>query len=143
MEWKSLWKSSVSSCNPAPEFELTRIKEHIPEGAKKKLFDVHSLSKAWDILDSTYGDKMLISQKLKNKMKHLKPVSKEPHELVIEIHEEVDYLVKRLVKVELQELLKTDADYLSAIYSHLPENNQMLWDNFCLLYTSPSPRDLP
>ena len=75
---------------------------------------------------------MLISQKLKNKMKHLKPVSKEPHELVIEIHEEVDYLVKRLVKVELQELLKTDADYLSAIYSHLPENTQMLWDNFDL-----------
>ena len=96
LEWKTKWKSVVSTCEQPAEFELDRIKENIPEQARKKLFDVHSLSKAWDILDRLYGDTKLISQKLKNKMKTLKPISTEPHEIIIEINEEVDYLVKRL-----------------------------------------------
>ena len=40
-----------------------------------------------------------------------------PHEVIIELHEEVDYLVKRLVSLEIKDLLETDADYITAIYS--------------------------
>ena len=130
IEWRTKWKSVVSTCEQPPEFELDRIKENIPEQAKKKLFDVHSLPKAWDILDRLYGDKKLISQKLKNKMKNLEPTSIEPHEKIIEINEEVDYLVKRLVKLEAQDLLISDNDYLNAIYSKLPHDEQRAWDVF-------------
>ena len=130
LEWKTKWKSIVSTCEQPADFELDRIKENIPDQARKKLFDVHSLTKAWDILDRLYGDTKLISQKLKNKMKTLKPTSIEPHKIIIEINEEVDYLVKRLVKLNAQDLLKTDNDYLNAIYSKLPHDEQRAWDVF-------------
>ena len=132
MEWKTKWKSVVSTCEQPPEFELDRIKENIPEQARKKLFDVHSLTKAWDILDHLYGDTKLISQKLKNKMRSLEPISTEPHEIIIELNEEVDYLVKRLVTLEAQNLLVSDNDYLNAIYSKLPHDEQRAWDVFDL-----------
>ena len=130
LEWKTKWKSVVSICHQPPSIELDRIKENIPESAKKRLFDVRTLPQAWKVLDKLYGDKKLISQKLKNKMKNLKPVSKMPHEVIIELHEEVDYLVKRLVSLEIKDLLETDADYITAIYSHFPECYQLLWDEF-------------
>ena len=50
-------------------------------------------------------------------MKNLKPTSTEPHEVVIEIQEEVDYLVKRLTKLEVEDLLTSDNDYLNGINS--------------------------
>ena len=130
VEWKAKWKAVVSTCEMPPDFELDRLKENLPSQAKKKLFDVESIVKAWDILDQLYGDTKLISQKLKNKMKALTPKSTEPHEIVIEINEEVDYLVKRLSKLGVSELLKTDNDYLNAIYSKLPAEEQRSWDIF-------------
>ena len=110
IEWKLKWQSQVSSCKQPLSYELDRLKEHIPESARRKLFDIKSLPMAWKVLDKLYGDKKLISQKLKNKKKNLKPKSKAPHEVVIEIHDEVDYLVKRLVKLEIKDLLDTDPD---------------------------------
>ena len=130
LEWKTKWKSVVSICKQPPSFELDRIKENIPEAAKKKLFDVNSLPVAWNILDKLYGDTKLITQKLKNKMKNLRPASKEPHEIIIELHEEVEYLIKRLLKLGVKDLLNTDSDYLNAIYSHLPEPHKLLWDDW-------------
>ena len=120
----------MSTCKLPADFELDRLKENLPNEAKRKLFDVQSLSKAWDILDKYYSDTNLITQKLKNKMKNLQVKSSESHEMIIEIHEEVDYLVKRLVKLKAQELLKTDNDYLNAIYSKLPVNAQEKWDDY-------------
>ena len=63
-------------------------------------------------------------------MKSLEPISTEPHEIIIELNEEVDYLVKRLVKLEAQNLLVSDNDYLNAIYSKLPHDEQRAWDVF-------------
>ena len=36
LEWKTKWKAVVSTCEQPPEFELDRIKENIPEQARKK-----------------------------------------------------------------------------------------------------------
>ena len=85
---------------------------------------------AWEILDRLYGDTKLISQKLKNRMKNLKMSSKESHEIVIEVHEEVDYLVQRLLKLKVKDLLDTDNDYLNAIYMKLPHDQQIALDAF-------------
>ena len=73
---------------------------------------------------------LLITQKLKNRMKSLKPKSTEPHEVMIELNEEVDYLVKRLVGLKAQDLLNTDNDYINAIYAHLPYEQQLAWDDY-------------
>ena len=130
IEWKTKWKSSVSTCGMVADFELARIKENVPEQARKKLFDVKFLNKAWQILDEYYGNQKLITQKIKNRMKSLKPKSTEPHEVVIELNEEVDYLVKRLVGLKAQDLLNTDNDYINAIYAHLPYEQQLAWDDY-------------
>ena len=135
LEWKTKWKSVVSSLGAPADFELSRIKENLPEQGKKKLFGVESIQKAWDLLDKLYGDKKLISQKLQNRMKNLNPVSKESHELIIEINDEIDYLVKRLKKLDALDLLKTDNDYLNAIYTKLPEHYQHKWDDFVVTRT--------
>ena len=100
MEWKTKWASVVSTCEQPPEFELDRIKEALPEKAKKKLYEVKTLSAAWTILDNLYGDTKMITQKLKIKMKNLETVSTEPHEIVIKVNKEVEYLRKRLLKLK-------------------------------------------
>ena len=63
-------------------------------------------------------------------MKNLKPVSKEPHEIIIELHEEYDYLVKRLTALGANSLLQTDSEYMNAIYLHLPETHKLIWDEY-------------
>ena len=92
------------------------IKENIPENAKNRLYEANYLPMALKILDKTYGDKRLITQKLKSKMKNIKPVSKEPHEIIIVIHEQYDFLVKRLAKLSEKGLMETDMEYLNSIY---------------------------
>ena len=54
--------------------------------------------------------------------------SKESHEIVIEVQEEVDYLVKRLVNLKAQDILNSDNDFLNTIYSKLPFFYQDRWD---------------
>ena len=130
LEWKTKWESVVTVCNLPAITELDKIKENIPEKAKNRLYEANSLPMAWKILDKTYGDKRLITQKLKSKMKNLKPVSKEPHEIIIEIHEQYDFLVKRLAKLGEKDLLETDLEYLNSIYLHLPEKHKWLWEDF-------------
>ena len=90
MEWKKRWVSQVSSHHPPDEFEIDLLKRHIPEEGRKKLFGCDSLSTAWHLLDKMYGDNKLIIQKLKSKLRNLRPKSKEPHEVVIEIADEVE-----------------------------------------------------
>ena len=69
---------------------------------------------AWKLLEKLYGDKKLICQKLKNKLKNLQPKSVEDHEVIIELSDEVDYLVKRLKELDAVSLLVVDNDYLNA-----------------------------
>ena len=96
VEWKDKWKAQITANKPDQVYELDILKENIPEQGRKKLFGCESLSKAWTLLDKIYGDTKLITQKLKKILKNLKPVSSEDHEIVIELQEEIDYLVKRL-----------------------------------------------
>ena len=85
LEWKKRWESQVSSHKPPADFEIDLLKRNLPEEGRKKLYGCDSLSTAWRLLDKMYGDKPLIIQKLKSKLRNLKPKSKEPHEIVIEI----------------------------------------------------------
>ena len=130
MDFKRKWNNLVHSNNPPEEFEMDLLKSNITEQGRKKLFGVESLPIAWKLLDKIYGDKKLICQKLKNKLKNLQPKSTEEHEIIIELSDEVDYLVKRLKELDATSLLQVDNDYLNAVYIHLPKYNQTAWDMF-------------
>ena len=58
--------------NLPPESELDRLRESIPIQASKALFGEKDMSKAWRILESLYGDKDLIANKLKSQIKNIK-----------------------------------------------------------------------
>ena len=51
IEWKSRWRSLVSPYIENPKLELNLLKENIPERGEKRLFDIQTLPKAWEILD--------------------------------------------------------------------------------------------
>ena len=104
------------------------MKDSIPENAKNALYDVESVNEAWKILDKRYGNKKLICQKLRSKLKRLKPVNTEPKEILIEINEEVKNLVNNIEEFGEGEVLKVDPIYLDVIYMNLHERHQMMWD---------------
>ena len=58
-------------------------------------------------------------------MKNLKPKSTEPHEIIIKLFEEVEYLVKRLGKLKVSNILDTDTEYLNTVYHHLLQDHQL------------------
>ena len=130
VEFKRKWQSQVNAHNPPVEYELDLMKKSIPEDGKKKLYGVDSLTTAWIQLEKMYGDRGLICQKLKSRLKNLKPTSSEPHEIVIEIHNEIEYLVKRLNYFNAVNLLYFDNEYLNACYKHLPGIFQHEWDKY-------------
>ena len=130
MEFKRKWASQVSAHKPPQEYEMDLLKENIPVEGRKKLYGVDSLSSAWRQLEKMYGDKSLICQKLKSRLKNLKPVSSEPHETIIEINNEIEYLVKRLKDFNAVTLLYFDNEYLNVCYKHLPPIFQHEWDKF-------------
>ena len=106
------------------------LKENIPEEGRKKLYGVDSLTSAWKQLEKLYRDKSLFCQKLKSRLKNLKPSSNQPHEIVIEINNEIEYLVKRLKDINAVTLLYFDNEYLNVCYKHLPSIYQHEWDKF-------------
>ena len=73
------------------------------------------MNRAWILLDKLYGDERLICQKLKSRLKNLTPKAKESHEIMLELNDEVSYLVKRLATLKATEILYLDVDYLNAV----------------------------
>ena len=130
MEFRRKWSSQVNAHNPPTEYELDLLMKCIPDEGRKKLYGVDSLSTAWIQLGKMYGDQSLICQKLKSRLKNLKPTSSEPHEIIIELHNEIEYLVKRLKDFKAENLLYFDNEYLNSCYKHLPPIFQHEWDKF-------------
>ena len=58
---------------------------------------------------------------LKNRLRNLKPVSKEDHEVMIELHDEVEYLKEQLEDLGSGDLLHRERDYLSSVYRLMPD----------------------
>ena len=127
-EWKRKWMSRISPYFQNPVLEIYQMKDNIPENAKNALYDVESVNEAWKILDKRYGNKKLICQKLRSKLKRLKPVNTEPKEILIEIYEEVKNLVNNIEEFGKSEVLKVDPVYLNVIYMNLHERHQMMWN---------------
>ena len=50
--------------------------------------------------------------------------------MVIELADEVEYLIKRLRMLEATAILSIDNDFLNSVYKHLPEFQKQKWDDF-------------
>ena len=65
------WKASVGKAKFGEEAELDRLRDNVPKQASKMLIGETSMTGAWKTLNSLYGNKTLLANKLKSKLKNL------------------------------------------------------------------------
>jgi hypothetical protein len=82
--------------------------------AAKALFGESEMPKAWKLLESLYGDKDLIANKLKSQLKNIKIKDKHDYDVVIELVTDVNNIVLSLQALGLEEMLHVDNEFLSA-----------------------------
>ena len=85
---------------------------------------ISKVSKAWETLIQRFGDKELISTKLKAELKGLTFSEDLHHEKMISFYIKVRSLVLRLETLGAFESLKHYGEFVSAIYFHLPEQQK-------------------
>ena len=129
-EFKRRWGSQVHSEKLEEQSELDRLRDNIPDAAKKMLTGEKSLENAWNILTKLYGNKTMLANKLKAKLKNIKISGREDHDIVINLAIEVKGIVKSLTEMKMQEMLKFDDEYLSAIFRILPAQHRTKWLEF-------------
>ena len=126
-EFKRKWESIVSKANLPEEAEVERLKENIPQEARDLLYAVTTKIKAWDILEKRYGDRGLIAKKLKSQLKSIQLEGKTDPEKVISLTVKVRTIVGKLETLNMNDALKYDCEFLSAIYMALPSKHQTRW----------------
>ena len=94
------------------EAELDKLKDALPRDAKDQLYGVVSLVEAWKILTQRYGDKVLISKKLKGQLKSVQSIGKSDPEKVINLKIKDRNLVTRLESLGMGAALTHDSEYL-------------------------------
>ena len=129
-EFKRRWKSQVSNEKLEEQAELDRLRDNLPENGKKMLIGERSLNNAWKTLDKMFGNKTMLANKLKSKLKNISVSAKEDHEIVINLVVEVKSIIYSLTEMKLQDMLKYDDEYLAAIFRVLPANEKTKWLDF-------------
>ena len=99
-----------------PETELDRLRENIPSQAAKALFGETVMAKAWKVLESLYGDKDLIANKLKKQLKGIKVKGKHDYDIIIDLVTDVNNIVLRLKTIDAEPMLHVDSEFLSAVF---------------------------
>ena len=126
-EFKRKWESQVSKAYLPEESELDKLRDALPKEAKDQLYGVVTLTEAWKILTQRYGDKLLISKKLKGQLKSIQCVGKSDPEKIINLKIKVRNLVTRLESLGMGAALTHDSEFLSAIYCALPDRHRVRW----------------
>ena len=126
-DFKRKWLSQVTPARLPAESELDRLRENIPQQAAKALFGEKEMSKAWKILENLYGDKDLIANELKLQLKTIKVQAKHDYDVVIELVTDINNIVLRLKAIDMEQVLHTDCEFLSAVFRALPSKFQDKW----------------
>ena len=129
-EFKRKWTANVTREKLEEEAELDRLRDNIPDAAQKMLIGEKSLANAWKILTKMYGNKTMLANKLKGKLKTIKSQGREEHDVVINLAIEVKGIIQNLSELNMQDMLKYDDEYLSAIYKALPTRERDKWLSF-------------
>ena len=69
--------SQVHSEKLVEQEELDHLRDNVPESAKKMLTGEKSLESAWKILTKLFGNKTMLANKLKAKLKNVKVSGRE------------------------------------------------------------------
>ena len=73
---------------------------------------------------------MIISRKLKMQLKSIEATGKNNPERVINLKVKVRNIVTRLETMDMQEALKCDPEFISAVYNALPDRHKRGWWDF-------------
>ena len=103
-EFKRKWAANVTREKLEEKSELDRLRDNVPETARKMLIGEKSLGNAWKILTKLYGNKTMLANKLKAKLKNIKVSGKEDHDVVINLAIEVKSIVKNLTEINMEEI---------------------------------------
>ena len=126
-EFQRKWASQVHKANLPEETELDKLRDAVTREAKDQLYGVTKLEEAWSILSKRFGDKMLISKKLKTQLKNIQSEGKSDPEKVINLKIKVRNIVTRLELLNMGEALTHDSEFLSAVYCALPDRHRVRW----------------
>ena len=126
-EFKRKWMSQVHKANLPEESELDKLRDNIPREAKDQLYAVEKLDEAWKILSQRYGDKMVIGKKLKNQLKSIQTSGKSDPERIVNLKIKVRNIVSRLKTLEMDSTLTHDSEFLSAVFTALPDKYRQEW----------------
>ena len=126
-EFKRKWAASVTREKLEEESELDRLRDNVPESARKMLIGEKSLANAWKILTKMYGNKTMLANKLKGKLKNVKGIGKADHDIIISLCIEVRSIICSLTELGMQDMLNYDDEYLSAVFRALPGPERTLW----------------
>ena len=126
-EFSRKWASQVSRANLPEETELDKLRDNIPKDAKDQLYGLTKLDEAWKILTKRFGDKNLISKKLKNQLKNIHCDGNNDAEKVINLKIKVRNIVVRLESLGMEAALTHDSEFLSAVYCALPDRHKVRW----------------
>ena len=118
-EFKRKWSSQVSKAYLPEESELDKLRDAVPRDARDQLYGVITLEEAWSILSQRYGDKLLISKKLKSQLKSIQCTGKSDPERIINLKIKVRNIVTRLESLGMDGALTHDSEFLSAVYHSL------------------------
>ena len=129
-EFERKWLAIVVPAYLPEEAEIDRLRDALPDEAKDMLTGINKISKAWDVLKKRFGDKDLISTKLKNELKSLSSTAKTDHEKIINLVIKIRSLVSRLETLGASDALKYDGEFVSAIYFQLPDRQKTEWLKF-------------
>ena len=126
-EFQRKWKAQVNKAGLPEETELDKLRDSLPKQGKDMLYGVTTLEEAWKILGHRFGNKDLISKKLKEQLKNIACEGKNDPERLMDLKIKVRNIVNRLETMKLEAALQYDPEFLSAIYNALPERYKMDW----------------
>ena len=126
-EFQRKWKAQVGKAGLPEESELDKLRDAVPKQAKDMIYGVTKLDEAWTILGHRYGNKDLISKKLKEQLKSVMCEGKNDPEKLMDLKIKVRNIVTRLETMKLEAALKYDPEFLSAVYNALPDRYKMDW----------------
>ena len=116
----------------APAVEVERLKDALSPDVKRAVTAIHTLPGIWRKLDTRYGNKGMIAEGIKRKLKTVRPSGKNDHDKMVDLGDKVDELVSQLAELKHEAALKYDKEFRGSIYRVMPRCYQEGWTRFAL-----------
>merc|ERR1712240_697958 len=131
--FKKNWSIEVSPGGLPELIEINHLKDSVPVTAKDRLYEVETMTEAWNILDRVYGKEFDLRNRLKQEFLSIKLSAKFSPLIEIELFQKVHKIAARIKAAKAQSLLENDFEYISLVYQLLPETQRERWVNHASL----------